>query len=176
MSEQTTPARPFFKPRPECDDLQTAYLLWRIAECVVVAPNGCWLWTGAISPSGYGHFNIGGRGQNQTKMIHRFVYQLCVGDTPNKMFVCHNCPGGDNKACCNPTHLWLGHHAENMADAKMKGSMKGLKGVDNGQSKLTHAQAEEIRSRADEGINPLAEVFGVSRETIRCILRGKRYQ
>ncbi len=176
MSEQNTPAHPFFQPRPEHDTLQTAYLLWKIAQSVTVMPNGCWLWTGATNPSGYGHFNIGGRVENRTKMIHRFVYQLCVGDTSNKMFVCHNCPGGDNRTCCNPAHLWLGHHSQNMADAVAKGRARGLKGEANKAAKLTAAQAREIRARADEGIMPLAKAFGVSRETIRCILRGERYQ
>jgi hypothetical protein len=150
MSEQSTPARPFFQPRPECDSLQTAYLLWKLAGRVEVRESGCWEWVGALTTKGYGHFTIGGRGQNQTKLVHRTVYQLCIADTSEKLLVCHHC---DNPACCRPDHLFLGTHAQNLQDATRKGRLhgSGVRGERHGQARFTEDQVRDIRKRASSG-------------------------
>jgi hypothetical protein len=49
------------------------------------------------------------------------------GSIPNSMHVLHIC---DNKACCNPAHLYLGTHQDNMADVKARGRVgRGPRGV-----------------------------------------------
>lgn len=89
----------------------------------------CWLWTGAQNGVGYGSLgrqpkDKGGR----TIYAHRLSWELHNGPIPPGLFVCHNCPGGDNRLCVRPDHLFLGTLAENQMDMVRKGrSVKGRK-------------------------------------------------
>lgn len=87
----------------------------RFIEKIIKLPSGCWEWTGATVPFGYGVFQLG-RGVGVTRS-HRFAYELWVGPIPEGMFVCHTC---DNPPCCNPEHLFLGSNGDNMKDMHAK--------------------------------------------------------
>lgn len=68
--------------------------------------DGCWLWLGAISDTGYGAFNAGDRNVS----AHRFTYELKHGKQPSDMHLDHLCRV---RACCNPDHLELVTPEEN---------------------------------------------------------------
>lgn len=78
----------------------------------------CWPWRGTIIPGGYGQFWAWKR----THGAHRIAYALGNGDIPEGAYILHRC---DNRACCNPAHLFLGDHVTNMRDMHAKGRFGG---------------------------------------------------
>ena len=77
----------------------------------------CWIWTPYKDRDGYGQVRF----HNKRMLAHRVAWELTNGPIPEGLFVCHNCPGGDNPSCVNPAHLWLGTAAENNLDKVHKG-------------------------------------------------------
>lgn len=132
---------------------------------VPVPEAGCWLWTGGLcGPMGYGSFTVR---TGVSRAAHRVSWEVHRGEIPAGMFVCHRC---DTPSCINPDHLFLGTHADNMADCVAKG--RHAIGSDAGGAKLTEAQVELIRQSSEPGPK-LATEYGVSNSTISCIRTGK---
>jgi len=126
----------------------------------------CWPWIGGAKATfGYGRFCVPGR---STMMAHRIVWMLTNGQIPDATpCVLHDCPTGDNPACCNPAHLWLGTLADNHLDccAKRRHSFGSL----NGRAKLTPELVLAIRREHQTTIRSytrLAKKYGVGRTTI----------
>src|SRR3990172_6671349 len=69
----------------------------------VEVTDGCWLWRGAMSPTGYGTFRMNGAGATMTS-AHRYAFLHFVGPIPSNQQVHHRCR---NRACVNPAHLEL---------------------------------------------------------------------
>lgn len=80
--------------------------------------NNCWEWQGKINESGYGCFQENIEGKRYYLIAHRISYEEFIGDIPKNKCVCHSC---DNPKCCNPEHLWIGTHKENIHDCINKG-------------------------------------------------------
>lgn len=134
---------------------------------------GCWEWQRAKTAAGYGNF----RASDGIVLSHRFSYERTHGAIPDGMFVLHRC---DNRSCVNPSHLFLGSHADNMRDMKDKGRANGggLGGEFNGQSKLTYEKVAEIKTLWAAGQtsqHKLASKFGVSQKIIHNIVTGKAW-
>ena len=138
----------------------------------VVKGPGCWDWTGATHPFGYGVMGVSGR-RGAVDTAHRVSWLIHNGPVPDMTEVCHRC---DNPPCTRPDHLFLGTHADNMSDMGAKGR-SGLRGGRSPKAKLTETAVRDIRARcaAGEIDRTVAESFGVTRECVRDIRLGKRW-
>jgi hypothetical protein len=139
-------------------------------------PDACWIWTATPDTCGYGRLNVAGNWIG----AHRLSWTINRGAIPDGLFVCHDCPDGDNPACVNPSHLFLGTVHENNADRDTKGRLfgKDRSGERNGRARLTRHDVEIIRSRrVERGVTrgELAMEFGVSPRTIGDVLNGKTW-
>lgn len=64
--------------------------------------DGCRLWTGAVTPRGYGRMRLIVDGVPRTVYPHRYMATVAYGAIPPTMHVDHLCR---NTSCCEPTHL-----------------------------------------------------------------------
>lgn len=78
-----------------------------------VLESACLTWSGARSKGGYGQKRVEGR----VLYVHRLAWEEAYGPIPDGLFVLHRC---DNPPCYEPTHLFLGTNADNMADRDAK--------------------------------------------------------
>lgn len=85
-------------------------------------PNGCLTIGTPTTTRRYWSVNYDGKRRN----AHQAVWEYHHGPIPDGMEVCHSC---DNTRCINHEHLWLGTHAQNITDARIKGRMGRPKGV-----------------------------------------------
>ena len=132
-------------------------------------PDACWPWTLGCDPAGYGQGSFG-----WTRKAHRQAYLLFHGSIDTSLDVCHTC---DNPGCCNPAHLWLGTHQENLQDAGRKGRLGKNSGERNGARKLDWPRVRAIRAKHAEGASErsLGAEYGVSQVAIHYIVIGKHW-
>ncbi len=127
----------------------------------------CWPFTDAISKTTqYGHYHIGRRPNRVTRGAHRVAYALSEGRWPDNM-VLHKC---HYRRCCNPSHLYMGSHQDNMNDMISSGRSK--RGITNAKNKLTEQHIQQIRKSSKTNA-ALASKFGVTPPTISSIKTGR---
>jgi len=128
-------------------------------------------------PNGYGAFKF----MRVSMPASRVAWILAHGAIPDGLFVLHKC---DVRRCCNPDHLFLGTHAENMADMARKGrSVSGERNPahthpeTHGKKKLTPEQVVEIRALYAQGVRSgaLVKQFGVGSSSIHDIVRRRTW-
>lgn len=126
----------------------------------------CWLWKAAKNEHGYGRFYVAGR----LEQAHRVAFTLFVGPVPDGFSVLHNCPGGDNPACVNPAHLFVGTQQTNIRDMIRKGraNRASFKGERNGRAKLDEGRVRLMR--AERGTHgEIATAYGVSKALVSMV-------
>src|SRR5579872_2582479 len=137
-------------------------------------PNACWPYLLYKNKCGYGVFWTG----YTLCIASRFAFIVTFGFT--KLRVLHDCPGGDNPACCNPRHLWKGTQKQNILDMEAKGRAVHPSGDRNGSrihperwvrgerhhsAKLTEVQVVKIRQDYSTGgvsFSTIASRYGIS--------------
>jgi hypothetical protein len=141
----------------------------------------CWPWIGKTkATNGYGRMDV----MNVLgAYAHRVAYLAANPDSISLRapkhknlpeFVLHTC---DNPACCNPKHLFLGTYADNTRDRRVKGRAPNFSGERGPNSKLTQAEADEIRRLTSYGISTgaLASLFGISKSGVKGITSGRHF-
>lgn len=128
----------------------------------------CWPWLGAPDKDGYGQIWDGHTGK--MKRAHKVSADIHHGPADGRI-VMHSC---DNPWCCNPAHLSYGTNSDNVADKISKN--RHAKGEQQGHSKLTEAQVQEIRSRTDEGYRALCAEFQLAPSTVYRIWHGQAWK
>ena len=127
----------------------------------------CWLWRAGVTAYGYGEIRVGGKKQP----AHRVAAALFMGrELEPGDVIMHRC---DTPACCNPFHLVVGTHAENVADRVAKG--RSAIGGRNGRAKLNEDMIREIRND-NRPPAQIARHYNVDRTTIVHIKTGRTWK
>ena len=121
----------------------------------------CWPWKGKVNEKdGRPYFTINGRRSPSYSVVLHLVHR----DEYTKGLVArHKC---DNKICCNPEHLEWGTHQDNMNDMKERER--------HGLPKTVVRAILRLRT-AGKTQKEIAELYGVSRETISAITTGRTH-
>jgi hypothetical protein len=118
-----------------CADMSAveAYFWSQVWRCAHRHPcrTCCWPWRACFEEKryyAYGSFTL--PGDRQQSPAHRVALIFSKGalflpfppgNTQRRLVACHAC---DFPPCCNPSHVFLATHADNMRDARQKGFFK----------------------------------------------------
>lgn len=138
----------------------------------------CWEWTGTKTLTGYGQSMIA-LGNQRERIVHRAVWMLMHQEPIDAgTAICHTC---DNRACCNPSHLYPGPYTQKATRPGTRWGAPGSPGWQKGElspnAKLTEDNVREVWSLWQEGYTQqeIATRFGVTQVTISYVLNRKTW-
>jgi hypothetical protein len=146
-----------------------------------ITDNECWMWQGAKGRNGYGALGVK-TVMGRIQYAHRLMYLLHYGPYDPKAHVLHKC---HNPGCCNPEHLELGTHRDNMAAKVSAGRCWRGQGEANPSAKLSAVEVLRIHAQyavlsREVGVvsaaRSLAVVYGVSKTAILAVVNGKTWK
>lgn len=122
----------------------------------------CWEWKGKINKKdGRPYFTV----QGKRRPSYAIVLELTSGSSQKKtQMALHSC---DNPICCNPSHLSWGNHQDNMDEMKERDR--------HGLPKIVVRAILKLLSE-NKTHKEIAELYGVSRETITAINTGRSHK
>jgi hypothetical protein len=127
----------------------------------------CWPWTLTWRKDGYGEFRLPGR----VVLAHRFAFMASNDRWEiEDLVVRHSC---DFPACCNPAHLSVGTHSDNVADRDSRG--RSARGERHGRAKLTSEQVAAIRASALSDLE-IAVRLRIHKTTVHKIRAGRLWR
>lgn len=131
---------------------------------------GCVVWKRYRTPFGHGVLSV----KKKTRYAHHVAYELSVGEITDGMCVLHHC---DNPSCVNPRHLYLGTHADNMRDVRVRGRGIGkhptARGATNPHAKMNEEAVKVFRFlRGKKTATLMARLYGTSATNVVCIQNG----
>ena len=176
-------------PKLNQHDAVCSVLCRFVQYTVLRGEDECWEWSGPKNVNGYGVIWTGTNVHNKrmSERAHRFSYVLQnktnIGD---KDCVMHSC---DNPSCVNPKHLSVGTFADNNRDRSKKNrsgarvfSAEDLAlyseryvGEGNPSAKLSENEVIDIKYNIGLSSSKTAEIFNVSKTTIKNIRSGKSW-
>lgn len=146
----------------------------RFLKKVKINPEtGCWEWT-ATTDGRYGIFHYPGfyKGYRMAKAHHVSMFLFRNIEIEDGLEALHSC---DNTICCNPEHLSVGTHQDNMIDMVKKARNR------TGREKLAPEEIVEARRLRSEGwqVKDIALKFNLhssqmSRVVTGCLPKGTR--
>ena len=130
----------------------------------------CLIWPFCRDAEGRGKIQYNG----SVQLVSRIVCEAINGPPPSPLHeAAHEC-GKNHLGCVSPTHLTWKTHIDNVADTLRHGTRN--RGERNGQSKLTKAEAKEIkRLKGLISQSQLSAWFSVSKSTIADIHSSKNW-
>lgn len=146
------------------------HLADKLQRKTVVCDDGCWMYIGGWTGSGYGAICDVGR---KTLSAHVVSYSIHKGEIPKGMRVLHTC---DHKYCVNPDHLFLGTTKDNKDDEINKG--RHAFGERQGNSKLSEDEVVQIKRLLASSFSgaEIGRMFNVTPEAIYLIKKGTNWR